>query len=73
MSLTFPTGKSINGIAPPPGRPERATHCVCDGGPAVLGAEEHCWRCGHHPRDVISETWSQRARKISLLRAKAAA
>lgn len=73
MSLTFPTGKSVRGIAPPPGRPERASHCHCHGGPAVLPGQEACWRCGRYPAKVVDETWAERARKVGALRAKAAA
>lgn len=69
--LTFPTGRSVHGIAPPPGRPERASHCRCHGGPAVLRGQEDCWRCGRYPKAVVEETWGDRARKVATLRAKA--
>lgn len=71
-ALTFPTGKSHHGVAPPPGRPDRATHCICHGGPSVLPGQEACWRCGRHPKDVVAETWGDRARAVARRRAKAA-
>lgn len=68
MALTFPCRP--NGYVTP-GTPERADHCRCGDQAMHHEPGETCSRCGHYPRDVISDTWSRRARQVARRRAAA--